>query len=368
MARLSLRSFRPYVSKQARAKRQADRKAWRAAYEAERRAFDQLRFGKDEDYFVSVSLPSKAGTSPDGIRRAAEPHVWALARKHAQFDDLITIVPGVNSDQSNPFDVATHLEGANRIRLPADTKIFLGDKVEFGDDCSRWVTELTTVQDGERFKSFRFKDPCSSSVLTAWLNTTDHVLATWSLTSPFPTSIQPTSVAGLREDRTTEFKRKMSRDGRFDRKGDHAISKSVASLANMRGGILVIGADDRGRRIGLEEDYQLLGDGGSDAFERRLRQVVGNDLQPLDLDLLQISFENDGECEVCLVVVHPSQRPVLCRPKELGSQPDQARRTEFWIRDGNSSQRLTGTELSDYLVSDRFARQKNSQRHHATGG
>lgn len=356
MARMSIASIRRYWSEPARSKRKADRKVLYEAYQARQRAFDKLRFGNDEDFFVSVSLPSKAGTSPDGIRNAAEPHVWNIANKHARFSDPLTVVPGSSSDQPKPFVANVHLEGANKVRLPADTKIFVGDQLEFGDGTHRWIVQLTSIRDGENFKSFRFKDPCSSSVLTGWLRTTDHVLATWSLSSKhISPTVSSATVNALRENGSTEFKSKVSRDGQLSRKGDHAISKTVAAFANAAGGVLVIGRDDTGKIVGLAEDYRLVS-GGSDGFERRLRDVLSNDLKPLDVDLLDFSFEADRGQEACVVTVQPSKRPVFCRPRDRASQPDQSHQTDFWIRDGNRSRRLTGTELSDYLVSDRFTR------------
>ncbi len=121
----------------------------------------------------------------------------------------------------------------------------------------------------------------------------------------------------------------------------HDIVRSIASFLNSNGGTLVIGVKD-GEALGLERDYSCLGDKrhqNSDGFERRLNEgintMLGRDLR----QYISVEFQKDSiNNEVCIVNVAPSPEPVFVNKGER----------EFFIRSGNSSQKLDIFEFHKY--------------------
>ena len=149
------------------------------------------------------------------------------------------------------------------------------------------------------------------------------------------------------ESQTVEFKstaRWNVRAGRHDKKMEHGITKTVCGFLNAEGGILLIGVDDEANVVGLADDLRTLGKKDNrDAYELFLRQHLDNTLSVPTAGIVNISFEQVGQADVCAVSVAASGKPVFSRPSEKGRVP-----TEFWVRTGNATKQLYGDDMLDY--------------------
>jgi Putative DNA-binding domain len=162
--------------------------------------------------------------------------------------------------------------------------------------------------------------------------------------------LQRTSVADLvaaGESQTAEFKstaRWNLRSGATDKKLEHVIVKTVCAFFNAEGGTLLIGIDDKGNALGLDNDFRSLGPKGTrDGYELYLRQLLDNGLSIPTAGLLRIRFETFRSQDICVVSVAASGRPVFARPAEGGHGP-----SEFWVRIGNASRQLHGDDMVSY--------------------
>ncbi|MGE0490530.1 MAG: DUF262 domain-containing protein [Vulcanimicrobiota bacterium] len=155
------------------------------------------------------------------------------------------------------------------------------------------------------------------------------------------------SVVAAGESQTVEFKstaRWNLRVGQQDKKMEHVIVKTVGGFLNAEGGTLVIGVDDEGQVLGLENDYKTLGSKANrDGYELFLRQHLDNFLSVPTARIVRIRFEQLQGLDVCVVSVAPSARPVFSRALEGGKQP-----SEFWVRIGNATKQLHGEEMVQY--------------------
>jgi hypothetical protein len=106
----------------------------------------------------------------------------------------------------------------------------------------------------------------------------------------------------------------------------------------------VIGIDDNGNAVGLDNDFRSLGPKGNrDGYELYLRQLVDNGLSIPTAGLLRIRFDTFWSHDICVVSVAASGRPVFARPSE-GEHGS----SEFWVRIGNASRQLHGDDTVGY--------------------
>ena len=149
------------------------------------------------------------------------------------------------------------------------------------------------------------------------------------------------------ESQTLEFKstaRWNIRTGSPDKKLEHAITKAVCAFLNAEGGTLLIGVDDEGHVLGLENDWRSLGSKGNrDGYELYLRQLLVNSLSIQTAGVVRIRFESVDSREVCVLVVAAAARPAFARPVDGGRGP-----SEFWVRIGNASRQLHGDDMMEY--------------------
>jgi len=156
-------------------------------------------------------------------------------------------------------------------------------------------------------------------------------------------SIEELLAAG--ESTNVEFKssaRWNIKSGAKDPKMEQVIVKTVASLMNNEGGTLLIGVDDSGKALGLQSDYQTLGKQNRDGYELFLRELLKTSLSGAAQTLVRISFAPGGGHDICRVDVAASARPVFVKPLD-GKEP-----TEFWVRVGNSTRQLVGSDMAQY--------------------
>jgi hypothetical protein len=128
-----------------------------------------------------------------------------------------------------------------------------------------------------------------------------------------------------------------------DPKIEHAIVKTVTGFMNAEGGTLLVGVADDGSIVGLANDYSTLSKGNRDGFELFLTQLIGTDVSGPSQALIRTSFEAVGGADVCRVSVAASAKPVFAKSTTGGGA-----HTEFWVRLGNQTLQLHGSEMVDY--------------------
>ena len=121
----------------------------------------------------------------------------------------------------------------------------------------------------------------------------------------------------------------------FDKKIEHATLKTIVAYLNSKGGILLVGVNDEGEVIGIEKDNFQTNDKLNLHFTNLLKNTIGNQYLPLiNFELVKI----DGK-HVLRIDCKKSDRPVFLKVDE----------EEFFIRNGPSSVKLTGSELVNYI-------------------
>ncbi len=155
---------------------------------------------------------------------------------------------------------------------------------------------------------------------------------------------EPVSVMIKRGESTgLEFKTSARWDVRL-KKINHelevVIVKTVAAFLNSEGGFLLIGVDDSGHVVGLENDYKTLKKQDRDGFENFLVTLLlgafGKDISPL----IGIDFENVEGSDVCRASARPARRAVFV--------PDGSGGEHLYIRAGNSTRQLSTREAIEY--------------------
>ena len=149
------------------------------------------------------------------------------------------------------------------------------------------------------------------------------------------------------ESESIEFKstaRWNVRTQQRDKRMEHAIVKTICGFLNSGGGELIIGVDDDGDPIGLANDLSTLGrKPNHDGFELFVRNKLDGNLSVPTAALVNIRFRDYRGTTVCVLGVSGSSKPVFARPLQ-GSRD----KTDFWVRNGNATQRLYGDAMLAY--------------------
>jgi len=145
------------------------------------------------------------------------------------------------------------------------------------------------------------------------------------------------------ESQTVEFKSSLQwdvRQGRQNKALRHEILKTLAAFLNTDGGTLIIGVDDRGRVLGLEEDLALVGR-SRDRFEQLLASLLSDNLGAQYAPLIQGRFEEvDGKL-VYVLKVQPASEPVFLK----GAKGEE----EFYVRVQTTTRSLNPRETVKYI-------------------
>jgi len=162
-----------------------------------------------------------------------------------------------------------------------------------------------------------------------------------------PTSLSLEERIEAGESESIEFKstaRWNMRTRQRDKRMEHAVVKTICGFLNSGGGELIIGVDDNGDPIGLAHDLSTFGKKPNhDGFELFLRSKLDGNLSVPTAALVNIKFKDYRGTTVCVLSVSGSSQPVFARPLQ-GSR----NKTDFWVRNGNSTQRLYGDAMLAY--------------------
>jgi type I restriction enzyme R subunit len=147
------------------------------------------------------------------------------------------------------------------------------------------------------------------------------------------------------EGDTTEFKSTLRMNMHTkapDPKMEHSVLKTLAAFLNSKsGGTLIVGVDDAGASVGIQED----GFPNEDKMNLHLVNLIKSRMGAATMLNVSPRFESFQGKRVLVVECAPSGIPVYL--KSGGTE-------EFYVRTGASSASLSPSEMADYL-KQRFA-------------
>lgn len=123
----------------------------------------------------------------------------------------------------------------------------------------------------------------------------------------------------------------------------HASLKTITAFLNSEGGTLLIGVNDEGEPITVEEDRFE----SEDEAKLHLENIAGSRItpSPVKMGVLEIRSDLVGGHEVLRIDCLPSNRPVFLRDKRKGKEEEE----RFYKRTDAASIELSGSEMSNYI-------------------
>ena len=156
-------------------------------------------------------------------------------------------------------------------------------------------------------------------------------------------SLDELNSIGKREGQQIELKSSLRwnlKEGKKDKILEHAIVKTIVGFMNSSGGKLVIGVNDEGEVLGLDNDYNTLQKPSQDGFELHLRNIVRSAIGGHLMNLIMVNFLSRESKDICLVIIKPASTPVWI--KEDSNE-------EFYVRSGNQTIPLNKRETVEYI-------------------
>ncbi|OGN08516.1 MAG: hypothetical protein A2750_02215 [Candidatus Yanofskybacteria bacterium RIFCSPHIGHO2_01_FULL_45_42] len=152
------------------------------------------------------------------------------------------------------------------------------------------------------------------------------------------------------EHEKLEFKTSLRWDinqNQVNKELEKAVMKTVTAFLNSDGGCLLIGVNDKGVPVGLENDFVSLVKKDVDGFENHFNNLFNNMIGAEFRRLVKLTFDKVNDKTVCLTEVEPSYKPVYLK---IGENED------FYIRTGNATTPLKMSEVATYISSWRPSR------------
>ncbi len=121
-----------------------------------------------------------------------------------------------------------------------------------------------------------------------------------------------------------------------------SIVRTVAGFMNAKGGTLLIGVNDGGKVVGMENDFKATHKGNRDGFSLWLMDKLVKCIGTGVAINAEVNFYSIEGKDVCSVEVEASSKPVFV------NMPEEKIVDEFYVRMNNSTRRLKKAELLDY--------------------
>jgi hypothetical protein len=169
-------------------------------------------------------------------------------------------------------------------------------------------------------------------------------LAAYKAFAPKTADQQVLALIGAGESAGLEFKSSARwdlRENKVNKTMEEIVVRTVAGFLNVEsGGTLLLGVDDSGNVLGLENDYKTFSKKPNrDSFENWLTTLLldrfGKDASPM----IQITFHDLDGKDVCQLQMKPSPRPIFVKDNDG---------EHLYIRTGNSTRLLTSREAVEY--------------------
>jgi len=147
------------------------------------------------------------------------------------------------------------------------------------------------------------------------------------------------------EHERLEFKTSLRWDmkqNKVNKNLEKAVMKTITGFLNSMGGRLVIGVDDSGRVVGLENDYNSLPKPNADGFQNHFTNIFHSMIGPEFRQFVDLSLKKIDGKDCYLVSVLPADKPAYLRTEE---------NEDFFIRTGNGTTSLKLSEAASYIDS-----------------
>ncbi len=142
------------------------------------------------------------------------------------------------------------------------------------------------------------------------------------------------------ESKKLEFKstlRMNLMNGKSDWNVEHAVLKTIVAYINTDGGILLVGISNTGEVLGIANDNFLNEDKFLLHFKQLIKQHIGLAYAPL----IEYALVPVNGKKVLKIDCQKSDEPVFLKSGK--------KEEEFYVRIGPSSERLTGSDLLEYV-------------------
>ncbi len=154
------------------------------------------------------------------------------------------------------------------------------------------------------------------------------------------------------ENARIEFKSTLRWDlneNTVNQKLEEVVLKTIAAFNNGEGGMLVIGANDNGEVLGLEDDFNSLKKYGTDYFELHLRNLLNSQFGiSFTTNNIHIEFPDVTGKQICVIHVEKGKQPLFVELADKSGRKSE----KFYVRSGNSSQEISSlSELNTYINS-----------------
>lgn len=152
-----------------------------------------------------------------------------------------------------------------------------------------------------------------------------------------------TELIQLGESDTLEFKSSIQWDIYQNKQNTelrHEILKTIVAFLNSGGGTLVIGVEDNGNILGLENDMKFVGN-TLDGVQKLLSALVMDRIGPEFSPFIKLRFEQLDRNNLCVVDVDRANEPAYVRTSKS---------PEFYIRFAATSKKLDIDQAVEYVA------------------
>lgn len=164
---------------------------------------------------------------------------------------------------------------------------------------------------------------------------------------------QTSDLIKLGENNQLEFKSSFRYDYKLENVNkdlEYVIAKSIAAFSNGKGGTLLIGIDDHGNILGLENDIYTLKRKDIDFFENFLRAFLNKMFSvSFVTNNLRIKFPVIEKKIICRVDVEPGTQPVFIEVIKNNTKSE-----KFYVRSGNTSMEMIALSEINGYIQERF--------------
>lgn len=147
------------------------------------------------------------------------------------------------------------------------------------------------------------------------------------------------------ENRNLEFKSSLRycyRQKSAQKYIEDEIVKTILAFANTEGGTLLVGVDDDGEVLGLNNDFLTFKGNTKDKFLKHFANIIGSRFtEPIDA-IIKYGIERSNNLNIFLVIVEKSSKPRFIKSNN-GEM-------EFYIRRSATSQKLNIEEAVKYVI------------------
>lgn len=124
----------------------------------------------------------------------------------------------------------------------------------------------------------------------------------------------------------------------------HSAMKTLVAFANSKGGTLYIGINDNGDFIGLDNDFDEIGDRSKDSLGQKLDEYIKTYIGNSFFGLISITFESIESKDILIINVKKSDKEVFLIKDDKGTNC-----SDFYIRRHSSSVKIEGKDLIEYF-------------------